>query len=152
MTGLGTGSFGVHMFGLPVLRRACYRLLLCGLMLTGAVFSADHAWAKRSNAELSEAAFYATVNLASLPQQGQLVYGLILQGGPFAYDKDGTTFGNRERLLPAQKRGYYREYTVKTPGSRDRGARRIICGGEAQRPESCFYTDDHYSSFRKIMP
>lgn len=151
MVNLGLSSFGVHMFGLPVLKLVCYRLLLCCLVLTGTVLSADPAWAKRPSAELSDAA-YATVTLSSLPSQGQSVYGLILQGGPFAYDKDGTTFGNREGLLPAQKRGYYREYTVKTPGSRDRGARRIICGGEAQRLDACFYTDDHYSSFRKIVP
>ena len=61
-------------------------------------------------------------------------------------------FGNRERLLPLQKRGYYREYTVATPGSRDRGARRIVCGGAASRPENCYYTDDHYASFRRIVP
>jgi ribonuclease T1 len=120
-------------------------------MLTGAMFSAGDVLAKRPNSE-SAAEAVATVALATLPPQGQTVYSLILQGGPFAYDKDGTTFGNRERILPAQKRGYYREYTVKTPGSRDRGARRIICGGEAQRPDVCFYTDDHYNSFRRIVP
>ena len=78
---------------------------------------------------------------------------LIHQGGPFRYDKDGTVFGNRERLLPASARAYYREYTVKTPGERSRGARRIVCGGLAvATPEACFYTDDHYASFRKIVP
>lgn len=61
-------------------------------------------------------------------------------------------FGNRERLLPISKRGYYREYTVKTPGSRDRGARRIVCGGKATTPDACFYSADHYGSFRKIVP
>lgn len=139
------------MFSLFALRQAGLRLLLCGLVLTGALFSADKVWAKRPSLE-STAEAVATVALGSLPPQGQAVYNLILQGGPFAYDKDGTTFSNRERILPSQKRGYYREYTVKTPGSRDRGARRIICGGEAQRPDACFYTDDHYSSFRKIVP
>ena len=71
----------------------------------------------------------ATVHVAELPRQGRETYELIRQGGPFPYDKDGTVFGNRERLLPINTRGYYREYTVKTPGSRDRGARRIVCGG-----------------------
>ena len=84
--------------------------------------------------------------------QGQETYQLILQGGPFPYEKDGTVFGNRERLLPGQKRGYYREYTVKTPGSRDRGARRIVCGGPSTRPDACYYTADHYASFRNIVP
>lgn len=93
----------------------------------------------------------ATVSLAQLPRQGQETYELIRQGGPFPYDKDGTVFGNRERLLPAEKRGYYREYTVKTPGSRDRGARRIVCGGPSRAPHACFYTADHYASFRKIV-
>jgi ribonuclease T1 len=61
------------------------------------------------------------------------------------------TFGNRERLLPRRDRGYYREYTVPTPGSRDRGARRIVCGGVAPvEPEACYYTEDHYASFRRI--
>jgi ribonuclease T1 len=62
-------------------------------------------------------------------------------------------FGNRERILPAQKRGYYREYTVKTPYSRDRGARRIVCGGsQPSQPEACYYTSDHYASFKRIAP
>jgi ribonuclease T1 len=62
-------------------------------------------------------------------------------------------FGNRERLLPLQARGYYREYTVRTPGSRDRGARRIVCGGRQPRePDACFYTEDHYASFKRITP
>lgn len=92
-----------------------------------------------------------TVQVAELPQQARETYGLIRQGGPFPYDKDGTVFGNRERLLPIEKRGYYREYTVKTPGSRDRGARRIVCGGPARTPHACYYTADHYASFRKIV-
>lgn len=94
----------------------------------------------------------ATIKVAELPQQGQQTYERIHQGGPFPYEKDGTVFGNRERLLPAAKRGFYREYTVKTPGSRDRGARRIVCGGQPKAPDACFYTADHYSSFRRIQP
>jgi ribonuclease T1 len=93
----------------------------------------------------------ATVQVAELPRQGRETYELIRQGGPFPFDKDGTVFGNRERLLPIEKRGYYREYTVKTPGSRDRGARRIVCGGPARTPHACYYTADHYASFRKIV-
>lgn len=95
----------------------------------------------------------AVIALTALPVQGQDVYRRILAGGPFKYSKDGTVFGNRERLLPGQPRGFYREYTVPTPGSRDRGARRIVCGGEiVKRPETCFYTKDHYQSFQKIDP
>jgi ribonuclease T1 len=92
------------------------------------------------------------VALSALPVQGQETHRLIYQGGPFAFDKDGIVFGNRERLLPQQKRGYYREYTVKTPGSRYRGARRIVCGGPATTPDACFYSADHYASFRQIVP
>jgi ribonuclease T1 len=93
------------------------------------------------------------IGLSQLPRQGQDVYERILSGGPFRYDKDGIVFGNRERQLPRQTRGYYREYTVPTPGSRDRGARRIVCGGKfVQSPETCFYTQDHYQSFQKIDP
>jgi ribonuclease T1 len=94
----------------------------------------------------------ATVSVSELPKQGQQVYALIAQGGPFAYDKDGVVFGNREQQLPKHKRGYYREYTVKTSGVRNRGAKRIVCGGlQVQSPDACYYTEDHYSSFRKIV-
>ncbi len=94
-----------------------------------------------------------TVALSALPPQGQDVYQRILSGGPFRYDKDGVVFGNRERILPRQERGFYREYTVPTPGSRNRGARRIVCGGKfLKSPETCFYTKDHYLSFQKIDP
>jgi ribonuclease T1 len=93
-----------------------------------------------------------TVALAELPVQGQRTYGAILNGGPFRHEKDGTVFGNRERLLPQERRGHYREYTVDTPGSRDRGAKRIVCGGERTAPSVCWYTADHYASFRRIVP
>ncbi|AGU52533.1 putative guanine-specific ribonuclease N1/T1 [Variovorax paradoxus B4] len=94
-----------------------------------------------------------SIALSDLPVQGQRTYEAILSGGPFRYEKDGTVFGNRERLLPPARRGHYREYTVATPGSRDRGARRIVCGGERRTtPEACWYTADHYASFRRIAP
>jgi len=93
----------------------------------------------------------AVIHVAELPKQGRETYELIRQGGPFPYGKDGAVFGNRERLLPGEKRGFYREYTVTTPGSRDRGARRIVCGGPARAPHACYYTADHYASFRKIV-
>ncbi len=90
--------------------------------------------------------------VAELPKEGRLTYQLILRGGPFAHEKDGTIFGNRERLLPRQRRGYYLEYTVETPGARNRGARRIVCGGQRRTtPDACYYTNDHYSSFKRII-
>lgn len=93
------------------------------------------------------------VPLVQLPREAQATHRLILSGGPFPYGKDGTTFFNRERLLPRAPRGFYREYTVRTPGASNRGARRIVCGGEPPtRPEACYYTADHYASFRRIIP
>lgn len=85
-----------------------------------------------------------------LPPEALATLQLIDRGGPFPYRKDGTVFQNRERLLPDQPRGYYREYTVQTPGARDRGARRIVTGGNP--PAAYYYTDDHYRSFRRIEP
>ncbi|KAB2876092.1 MAG: ribonuclease [Burkholderiaceae bacterium] len=91
------------------------------------------------------------VALAELPREAQQTQRLVRAGGPFPYVKDGATFGNRERQLPRRSRGYYREYTVPTPGASNRGARRIVCGGvTARQPEVCYYTDDHYASFRRI--
>ena len=90
------------------------------------------------------------VALADLPKEAQAVYALIRKGGPFGYDRDGIVFGNREQLLPAKARGYYHEYTVRTPGAASRGTRRMICGGPARTPDACYYTDDHYRSFRRI--
>jgi len=93
----------------------------------------------------------SVIALADLPAQGRQMHALILAGGPFPSGKDGIVFGNRERLLPASKRGYYREYTVRTPGAHNRGARRIVCGGPPRVPEACYYTSDHYASFRRIV-
>lgn len=91
-----------------------------------------------------------TISFRELPREARQVYDSILSGGPFRYERDGVVFGNRERSLPLRPRGYYHEYTVPTPGVRNRGARRIICGGPMTSPELCFYTDDHYRSFRRI--
>jgi ribonuclease T1 len=91
------------------------------------------------------------VPVSELPREARATLQLIKQGGPFPYDKDGIVFGNYERLLPKQKRGYYREFTVKTPGARNRGARRIVAGGESGASREYFYTDDHYASFRRIQ-
>ena len=93
-----------------------------------------------------------TVVQSQLPPQGRSMLALIYQGGPFRHDKDGVVFGNRERILPAGARGYYREYTVRTPGVRHRGARRVVCGGvQPIAPDACYYSDDHYASFLRIV-
>lgn len=83
-----------------------------------------------------------------LPPEAIDTLQTIARGGPYPYRQDDGVFGNRERRLPSQPRGYYREYTVETPGSRDRGARRIVAGGRP--PTEYFYTDDHYRSFRRF--
>jgi ribonuclease T1 len=95
----------------------------------------------------------ADVSLADLPAEARQTERLIRAGGPFPYGKDGIVFGNRERQLSPAPRGYYREYTVPSPGARNRGARRIVCGGRQPRePDACFYTEDHYTSFHRIVP
>ena len=90
------------------------------------------------------------VALADLPREARAVDARIRSGGPFRYDRDGVVFNNREKLLPAKPRGHYHEYTVPTPGVKGRGARRIVCGGAKTAPDACWYTDDHYRSFRRI--
>ena len=108
--------------------------------------------ARTPSSSVLPGAAVASVAYTGLPPQGQEVMELVRQGGPFRYEKDGTVFGNRERQLPSQRRGYYREYTVPTPGLSHRGARRIVCGGKQPRaPDACYYTEDHYSSFRLIV-
>jgi ribonuclease T1 len=88
----------------------------------------------------------AEIAARDLPKEARDTLALVKKGGPFPYAKDGAVFGNREARLPKQKRGYYREYTVKTPGERTRGKRRIVSG----RGGDHWYTDDHYATFRRI--
>ena len=90
--------------------------------------------------------FGKDVSLKDIPPEARQTLDLIKQNGPFPYPQDGKTFGNRERRLPLRAQGYYREYTVKTPGVRDRGARRIIAGNGSE----FYYTEDHYRSFKRI--
>ncbi len=96
-----------------------------------------------------------TVAATSLPQEAQKTLALIKSGGPFPYTKDGTVFGNYERILPRQKRGYYTEYTVRTPGLKNRGPKRIIAGqgktGDPATSGEYWYTADHYKTFRRIV-
>jgi ribonuclease T1 len=94
--------------------------------------------------------FSNQIAIKDLPSEAQDVLVQIKKGGPFRYKKDGSTFSNRERLLPKQARGYYTEYTVKTARSKDRGALRIVAGGNPQTSGEYYYTDDHYSSFKRI--
>ena len=93
-----------------------------------------------------------TIARADLPPQGQRTLDLIVSGGPFSSSRDGVVFGNRERLLPIKPGGTYHEYTVPTPGASDRGARRIVCGPPLRSAAGCYYTADHYASFKRIAP
>ena len=93
----------------------------------------------------------AVISAADLPPEARVTLQLIRAGGPYPYAKDGVVFGNYEKRLPYQARGYYREFTVKTPGAGNRGARRIIAGGVAPHWQAFFYTDDHYATFRRIQ-
>jgi ribonuclease T1 len=91
-----------------------------------------------------------SVSIAQLPKQAVVTLRRIEAGGPFPFEKDGIVFGNREHLLPPQPRGFYHEYTVPTPRARNRGAHRIVCGGPRRQIDNCFYSDDHYVSFKRI--
>ena len=91
-------------------------------------------------------AFLNDIRVADLAPEARATIELVKQNGPFAHPQDGKSFSNREKLLPLRARGYYREYNVKTPGARDRGARRVIAGNGGE----FYYTEDHYRSFRRI--
>ena len=91
--------------------------------------------------------FLGEIEKKQLPREAVETLALIKKGGPFPYERDGVTFGNREKMLPLRERGWYREYTVKTPGAKDRGARRIVAGRDGR----LYYTDDHYRSFKRIL-
>lgn len=119
-----------------------------GLFLVGVWIACTTAvWAVPDSAPATD---LPSLSITQMPAEAKTTYALIAQGGPFPYDKDGSVFGNREKILPQHRRGYYREYTVRTPGVRTRGARRIVCGGKPRKPDACYYTSDHYASFHRI--
>lgn len=112
-------------------------LFLAALLLSFSVF------AKGSPA-------LGVIAASELPTEARHTLALIKKGGPFPYAKDGRVFGNYEGVLPKQKRGYYHEFTVKTPGARNRGTRRIVSGGNPASSGEYYYTDDHYATFKRI--
>jgi ribonuclease T1 len=133
------------VFLLSWLTRSGASAVATALLLSGLAGTAQAKEAPTATPALAE------ISLSELPVQAQETHRLVLTGGPFPYAKDGAVFGNRERLLPRKARGFYREYTVKTPGARNRGARRLVCGGTPPTaPEVCYYTADHYASFQRI--
>jgi ribonuclease T1 len=121
-----------------VVKESLAAILLALLFLAPPALARGEAPAERAAA--------AEVPAAELPAEARETIALIRKGGPFPFPRDGTDFGNFEKRLPARARGYYREYTVKTPGAKNRGARRIVAG----RGGELYYTDDHYNSFRRI--
>ena len=145
-------------------RRPLLALLLLGVLLAGgyllSALRSDHSAPSGSGPAATGSAGrlgpvappsrgadgLPTVRSSDLPVQAQQVLRLIDAGGPFPYPQDGTVFSNVERLLPVRPRGWYHEYTVPTPGSPDRGARRIVTGGDGAR----YYTADHYESFARV--
>lgn len=132
--------------------KAIARSLVWWVWLCGSVWVCTNVVHAKSLSEGAGSRAMGVVVLAELPGPARDTYARILRGGPFPYAKDGVVFGNRERLLPRRDRGYYHEYTVPTPGAKDRGARRIVCGGPLRQPEACFFSDDHYASYRRIVP
>jgi len=129
------------------------RLLLAGLMKAWlVVFLAVFCLPEGAQADdrmtvQGSHAGLPTIVIYELPKEARDTLSTIKQGGPFAYERDGVVFGNFERRLPKQPRGYYHEYTVKTPGTHGRGARRIISGAH----DEYYYTADHYNSFKRIL-
>jgi len=123
-----------------------WRPMFFGTVLVATLLAAGSAAGQVPAAAPDDSAA-RTIATAELPPEARETLRLIDRGGPFPYGKDGAAFGNRERRLPRKPYGYYREYTVPTPGSRDRGARRIITGQAAER----YYTDNHYRTFKRIV-
>lgn len=124
-----------------------YMLRLQWVLLAAMLWLPAGAQAHTHHAAQNAHADPATISNAGLPPEARNTLRAIKNGGPFAYPRDGVVFGNFERILPKHPRGYYHEYTVKTPGTRGRGARRIISGGSGEY----FYTADHYQTFKRIL-
>lgn len=117
---------------------------LLTLVAVGTIAPVQDAAARTSDAEEG-------IRADALPADARATLDRIRAGSPLPYERDGVAFGNRERLLPARPRGYYHEYTVRTPGARTRGARRIVCGGAIRAATECYYSSDHYRSFKRIL-
>ena len=124
-----------------------YRYLAVIALAASTLAGVSDAEARRQSVEA-----LPPIAAAELPKEARIALARIRDNGPFPYERDGVAFGNREGMLPPKPRGYYHEYTVKTPGSRSRGARRIVCGGETTTLAECYYSDDHYRSFKSIRP
>lgn len=133
-----------------------FRTLVIFVLVCLPGWSGIDASARSDAGSQSSQSASSEISVAALPPEAQRTLRLIKQGGPFPYERDNVAFGNYERRLPQRERGYYREYTVKTPGIKGRGARRIVAGCALAAARPCgtdgelYYTDDHYQSFRRI--
>jgi ribonuclease T1 len=134
--------------GLSGLRRA-----VAVVLVATAALAAGGVQARTSQPDQPDdvGASVGSISVNELPREAVNTLNLIAAGGPFPYEKDGVVFGNFERILPPHRRGYYHEYTVPTPYAHNRGAQRIVCGGPRKRTDNCYYSDDHYASFRRII-
>ncbi|MGW6277905.1 ribonuclease domain-containing protein [Kribbella sp. NPDC055071] len=134
------------MINNPKAARIIAAVVIAMLVITLAASLFGCAAAKPGANDVDPESGLKIVAVADLPQEAQHTLKLIDQGGPYPYPKDGVVFSNFEKILPKHDKGYYHEFTVKTPGENDRGARRIVTGNAGER----YYTDDHYASFRRI--
>ncbi len=123
---------------------------MAALAFTQGAAARGSSWDESSDSGAAGATV-GTVSVGALPREAVATLGLIGEGGPYPYEKDGVVFGNFERQLPHHRRGFYHEYTVPTPHAHNRGARRIVCGGPLRRTDNCYYSDDHYASFKRIV-
>lgn len=157
LSGLHSQGRSLSKLGLAIAAKAVLAWVLMPVFASTPVFARDSSTGYiQTQALLAEPPVRApgvgTVPFGTLPPEAKETAKLIHHGGPFPYQKDGVVFANRERFLPRQPRGYYREYTVPTPRARTRGAQRIVCGGKRpMNPDACYYTNDHYASFRLIV-
>lgn len=125
---------------------------IAGLVVAATLASGSFGSAQaRSTPSGSAATDIGTIAVGQLPREAVNTLNLIAAGGPYPYEKDGVVFGNYERMLPSHRRGYYHEYTVPTPRAHNRGAKRIVCGGPLRQTGNCYYSDDHYASFKRIV-
>ncbi|MDR5741255.1 MULTISPECIES: ribonuclease [unclassified Caballeronia] len=135
--------------------------ILCGCNKDGSRNAAQDSGASASSAAQSASAAVpasgtqergalSAIAQAQLPGEAAETLRLIKAGGPFPFGEDGVLFRNSAVLLPQHPRGYYHAYTVRTPGSTDRGQRRIVCGGPRKQTSDCYYTDDYYATFKRI--
>jgi ribonuclease T1 len=129
-----------------IFKRLC---VLCGVLLgLGSLLGPTPASAQRAEAPQRIQAALADVAVKDLPPEARETLKLIEKGGSYPFERDGIVFGNFEKRLPIKERGYYNEFTVKTPGVKHRGARRVVTGKGGEK----YYSDDHYKTFKRIVP